>query len=319
MVFAGGVFAESAAEITGQSESIRIAQVKVTTSSTMEKAAEVKADKKTEGSQQKAVQKEVKKAVQQEASAAKMPEEKGQPSPQLKAKRKMTSSPWSGMVYSWTEAGLAGSTPYTDWVLRLKYKLNDKWTLAFTFDLQTQWEESLNFDFFDPHVMLSSGNLGMLPWGLKTKGYVRAYLPLSQASSESDHIGVLRIGYTVTKPFGKFSLSYYAEPRFYFQSNSYTVGTDEAGLQKPDVLENRDGTRAIRYRHYFKGEYKLSDTVSVYSLFVLWHNWDHNASEEEGKYSSVVNAITETAVKYTGIKDILYCYRYYAIGSEFRK
>lgn len=306
LVFTVGAFADSSVWAL---EGLRVAQAQVTTTSTMMKKA---ADKKAKKADNKQNVKKAKKAESQpsakntDAQSAKQGETSNKEEPSQPMVKK--ASPWSGMLYGWTEGGLKGSTPYTDWALRLKYKLNDKWTLAFTADLQTQWEDSLNFDFFDPHVMLSSGDLGMLPWGLKTSGYARAYLPLSTASRESDHIGMLRIGYTVTKPLGKLSLSYYAEPRFYFNGKGYTVGTDEVtGLQKPDVLENRDGSRAIRYRHYVKGEYKLSDTVSVYSLLGLWHNWNNNpsASEEgEDKYNSVVNAITETAVTYTGIKGL---------------
>lgn len=296
LVFTVGVFVGSSAWAL---EGLRVAQAQVTTTSTMEKkAVDKKAEAKEADSKQDTKKADAKSAEQEEAK-----EESPQPMVTLKKV-----SPWSVMLYGWTEAGLKGSTPYTDWALRLKYKLNDKWTLALTADLQTQWEDSLNFDFLDPHVMMSSGDLGMLPWGLKTSGYGRVYLPLSTASRESEHITMIRIGYTVTKPLGKLSLSYYAEPRFYFHGKSYTVGTDEVtGLQKPDVLENRDGSRAIRYRHWLKGEYRLSDTVSIYSLLGLWHNWNNNPSadvEGNGKYDSVVNAITETAVTYTGIKGL---------------
>ncbi len=298
LVFTVGAFADSSVWAL---EGLQVAQAQATTTSTMMKATtstmmKKGADKKAEAKKAEPEKADAKAVKQEEAPK----EESSEPMMAMSTK----ASPWSVMLYGWTEAGLKGSTPYTDWALRLKYKLNDKWTLALTADLQTQWEESLNFDFFDPHVMMSSGDLGML-WGLNTSGYARAYLPLSTASRESEHITMIRIGYTVTKPLGKLSLSYYAEPRFYFHGKGYTVEKDETtGLQKPDVLENRNGSRAIRYRHYLKGEYKLSDTVSVYSLLGLWHNWNNNPSDVGDKYDSVVNAITETAVTYTGIKGL---------------
>ncbi len=286
LTFAGDVLAEAKETAL---EKVQIAQAKATTSTTMKKAAGIK------------------KAAQQD-KAVKVPETTDKVSPdseEMEMEEKVTLSPWSAEVYAWTEAGVTGSTPFTDWYLRLKYKLNDKWTLAFTTDLQTQWEDKLNFDFFDPHFMLSSSNLGALPWGLKQKGYVRAYIPISEASRESDHIGMLRIAYTLTKPLGKLSLSYYAEPRFYFQSRSYSLEKDKvSGLEKPDTLENRTGHSAIRYRHYLKGEYPLSDTVSIYSLVGLWHRWDHNTSSEEGRYSRKIDTITETALTYSGIKNV---------------
>jgi hypothetical protein len=173
---------------------------------------------------------------------------------------------WGLLVDSWTEskvdaANLATADDSVEQkvnhalLIRPSYKLNDTTSAAlgleFSHDLMERNQKAgREAAFSDPYAMIASSKLAMLG-AVKTKGYLRAYLPVSIASQDpvSGRHTVLRAQTNFVYPVSKaINLSYNLEPRFYFQKNRAAIGVNAAGARTVTPSEN------IRLTHWLSAD-----------------------------------------------------------------
>ncbi len=105
----------------------------------------------------------------------------------------------------------------------------------------------------DPYVAYVK-NAGKI-WGSDTMSTeVRYYLPVGEVSREVESVGILRLDYLLPWTVGKWTFTYYLNPRLNMESHA---------------IDNRPTN--VSFREHGVVSYNFSDTFSVYSL--VGHRW----------------------------------------------
>jgi hypothetical protein len=123
--------------------------------------------------------------------------------------------------------------------------------------------------------MIANSNLGSMG-AIKTMGYARLYLPVSQASQNKEQITMLRLNSSAALPVGRFKIAGTIEPRFYFQTQD-TYEKPKAGVRRDqyEVTANE----YFRNLTYLNLSGRIVGPVSFYSLHGLMSRWFYESDE----------------------------------------
>ncbi len=154
----------------------------------------------------------------------------------------------------------------------------------------------------DVYLMAAHSNLGTLPGNLKTKGYLRYYLPTSEASQFMGQIGVVRGNITLAKPIGnKLAVKYIAEPRLYLEQYKTYDRKDETGTIQRNAKGEavQVGTNTYRLNHFVEVEFNATEKLGFYSDLGFDHKWYNGDSNYGLRSSQRDNIYAETGVAYS--------------------
>lgn len=170
--------------------------------------------------------------------------------------------------------GANGSEPLqTDFGAKLGYKIADTMTLQGA----VEWSEIYSAGevaegdtiLRDPSIRLSKSDLADLGNGVNLSGQIRYYAPVSDASQDTEQLGLVRIYLTASRELAKgLTASFTLNPRIYMQQNETFINAkgEERGLN------------TFRLWSFAGVKYAVNDLVAFEQTFGIYQKWRTRSS-----------------------------------------
>lgn len=239
--------------------------------------------------------------------------------PAANAKPAALQKRFSGLLYDRASVGMNsanrqqesnledGNTVGGEMLVRIGYKVTDTTSISLGTDIVHSYgsddaatgTSKATWTVYDIYLMAAKSDLGTLPGDVKTKGYLRFYLPTSEGSQESGQIGRLRGQLKLSKAIGKFTAAYIAEPNYFIQ-DSADYRAAKTDYKSPNGVT---ATRAFKFTHYAQLGFDATSKLSFYTLLGVDHSWFNkpteptNIVEKNAKETEIL--IAETGAGYS--------------------
>lgn len=234
--------------------------------------------------------------------------------PAANAKPAAAKKRFSGLLYDRASVNMNSTnrqqedtTASGEMVARIGYKVTDTTSISLGTDIEHSYGNDPAGDgtskatwvIYDMYLMAAKSDLGTLPGDVKTKGYLRFYLPTSEGSQEAGQIGRLRGQLNLSKALGKFTATYIAEPNYYIQDSAdYRAAKTE--YKSPNGVT---ATRSFRFLHYGMLSYDATAKLGFYTLLGVDHGWFNKPTDPnnivEKNASETEALVAETGASYS--------------------